>query len=428
MMSAVTREPFSGRSRWSLSRVIRFHTRTSATQHITTQHNATFKRSPMTLDAEVVEMILKEVARHTQERVIPSMGAWDKPASTATMQALDADLKALGLLKDTLRDQTPTMWSAPDSTSVNHMSTQALRLLARGSVAHAFSCHRKALTNWLLEQFNPDWADIAASSRIVLAPYGHHGLARSNLGSWLAHPQRLSDDDALMLADWLDHDRFPVSIWSLSDWQHVLWPVWQNGCIQWVLRDRNTLQITRQLHPHGLEELAIEQVKTHSQIHRHAMPCTTLSIEQSSALYASLLKMDMLGLSAIGLGVLERGADIAREFAAVRRQGGKVIAQHAAVMNMLAEMRIAIESVHTMLLGVMRPLSEIELPQVAAIRERASTCLMRATHQVMQVHGGVGYMRDVGPEKLVRDQHMLRVAAGGVMSTKLLIAGWETTP
>ena len=51
--------------------------------------------------------------------------------------------------------------------------------------------------------------------------------------------------------------------------------------------------------------------------------------------------------------------------------------------------------------------------------------LVPANHQAIQVHGGVGYMRDVGPEKLVRDQTMLRLATGGTRALPLLLHGLQ---
>ena len=41
----------------------------------------------------------------------------------------------------------------------------------------------------------------------------------------------------------------------------------------------------------------------------------------------------------------------------------------------------------------------------------------------MQVHGGIGYMRDLGVEKLVRDLNMLRLQTGGVRDIPSFITG-----
>src|SRR5690554_7425326 len=38
--------------------------------------------------------------------------------------------------------------------------------------------------------------------------------------------------------------------------------------------------------------------------------------------------------------------------------------------------------------------------------------ISHSANQVMQVHGGIGYMQDCGPEKLLRDQNTLRMIAG----------------
>ncbi|MBK9236844.1 MAG: hypothetical protein IPO19_12815 [Rhodoferax sp.] len=49
------------------------------------------------------------------------------------------------------------------------------------------------------------------------------------------------------------------------------------------------------------------------------------------AAYASMLKLDMLGLLSIAAGALDRGQALARDYAGIRKQGGKVIGEHPAV-------------------------------------------------------------------------------------------------
>jgi alkylation response protein AidB-like acyl-CoA dehydrogenase len=46
---------------------------------------------------------------------------------------------------------------------------------------------------------------------------------------------------------------------------------------------------------------------------------------------------------------------------------------------------------------------------------------------VLQVHGGSGYMRDTGAEKIVRDQNMLKLQIGGTRDAHLFVAAWMET-
>ncbi|MBK9236843.1 MAG: hypothetical protein IPO19_12810 [Rhodoferax sp.] len=60
----------------------------------------------------------------------------------------------------------------------------------------------------------------------------------------------------------------------------------------------------------------------------------------------------------------------------------------------------------------------------APLRASTSPALCHAANQVMQVHGGIGYMRDAGPEKLLRDQNMLKLMSGGTREIHTFLAGW----
>src|SRR5690606_28967605 len=143
--------------------------------------------------------------------------------------------------------------------------------------------------------------------------------------------------------------------------------------------------------------------------------------EQARALYANALRQEWLGLTAIGLGLLERGGELAREYAAIRSQGGKRIGEHPAVQAMLGEIRSAVRQVELKLNG----LRQRAVAELATLRLSASEQLVHACHQVIQIHGGIGYMRDTGPEKFLRDQNMLRLASGGVFDLPLFIQGVE---
>ena len=149
-----------------------------------------------------------------------------------------------------------------------------------------------------------------------------------------------------------------------------------------------------------------------------------LGPDASRSTYANMFKLDMLGLLSIGAGALDRGQALASNYAGIRKQGGKVISEHPAVQHMLSDIEITRHNVDMALAAFARPIHELDVSAVAAARASISPALCHAASQVIQVHGGIGYMRDAGPEKLLRDQNMLKLMSGGTREIHAFLAGW----
>ena len=67
------------------------------------------------------------------------------------------------------------------------------------------------------------------------------------------------------------------------------------------------------------------------------------------------------------------------------------------------------------------------LPAVLAARALLQPTLCDAANAALQVFGGLGYMRDNGLEKVVRDVNCLRAFGGSPLELRLAVAGWEST-
>src|SRR5690606_23047499 len=315
-------------------------------------------------------------------------------------------------------DEEPVgLWADAVDPSSTALSLELLRILGRNNAGLALAVHRRALTRWLLRQTGLS----AADGDIALTLTGHYGLARCSLARWL-RASMLEDDDRRLLSDWLDRHAHDTVLCAAPGARQLLWPVWTSNAIQWQLITLEHLSVTPQV-AHGLDELQVHTVRR-----TDAGPGadTDLPDEQARALYANALRQEWLGLTAIGLGLLERGGELAREYAAIRSQGGKRIGEHPAVQAMLGEIRSAVRQVELKLNGLrQRAVAELALAEVATLRLSASEQLVHACHQVIQIHGGIGYMRDTGPEKFLRDQNMLRLAPGGVFDLPLFLQGAE---
>ncbi len=253
----------------------------------------------------------------------------------------------------------------------------------------------------------------------LLVPTGHYGLARSSLATWLrAGAMQGSDRD--LLSDWLDRAANPTTLYAAKNWTNLIWPIWSEDRIAWRHVARKDLDASAGNAQHGFDELGAFVVCQGP----NAQSPVSMDMDRSRSVYARMLKLEMLGLLAIGAGALDRGQELARDYAVLRRQGGKAIAGHPAVQHMLSDVEITRHSVDMALAAFATPVDELDIGVIAASRASMSPALCHAANQVVQVHGGSGYLRDVGPEKLVRDQNMLKLMSGGTREIHLFLACW----
>ena len=199
-----------------------------------------------------------------------------------------------------------------------------------------------------------------------------------------------------------------------------VWPVWLDDQIAWRYVERKDLDVTAGNAQHGFDELMGFVVRQLSTAGKTIKP----GPDASRGIYAKTFKLDVLGLLSIGAGALDRGQALARDFAGIRKQGGKGIAEHPAVQHMQSDIEIARHSVDMALAAFSQPVDELDVRTVAAARANLGPALCHAANQAVQVHGGIGYMRDAGAEKLLRDQNMLKLIAGGTREIHAFLAGW----
>lgn len=379
----------------------------------------------MSWDAADVRMILDEVGRWRARALDPQVANWAQCMTAPVLSGLMAQLTEIGVLSEEMGSDpdVPGLWRDLTDPQAIALGAGILSELGQGNAALALACHRRALAQWLLNQMpEPLGAALPPEgATLTLVLTGHHGLAQHSLGRWLSSAA-LQPDDTALLSDWLDRDTHDTQLWSPHGWQQLMWPVWRAGAVQWARMLRSDLIVQTGVAPYGLQELHTARVQARSAA---AGWVSDLPAEASRHLYAQVLKLDMIGLIAIGLGVLRSGRRLARDFAHLRRQGGDVIVRHPAVQAMLSDLTATEHTVDGLLQSLHQPLAAVSLARVVSARLHTADLLVHANHQAIQVHGGVGYMRDVGPEKLVRDQTMLRLATGGTRALPLLLHGLQ---
>lgn len=370
----------------------------------------------MYMDTEDSQQLLNEVGRFARERIANLAARPESPMNVETLALLTQEAGVLGILPIS-EEEGFSIWEHTDVAQAMAFNMGALRHIAFASAGVAFAWHRMALARFACVQLGVETVDPQA---MILVLTGHYGLARNSLARWL-HSDPLFVEDHDLLKDWLDRAAHATTIYAPQNWKCLVWPIWTGEHITWRCVERTALGVTAAKAQHGFDELTGFAVLQGAD----AGQTIQLAPDASREIYARLFKLDMLGFLAIGSGVLDRGQALARDYAGIRRQGGRTIVEHPAVQHMLSEIEIARHNVDMALAAFSHPVDKLDVGAVASARASLSPALCHAASQVVQVHGGIGYMRDAGAEKLLRDQNMLKLMAGGTRELHAFLAGWN---
>lgn len=370
----------------------------------------------MIVDADDVEALLSEVESFSVQRIAVATERPEAAINDETLCVLSAEAAELGIVPGSAADSGFALWEHCDHAGAVSFNLGLLQHVGFANAGVAFAWHRAALARMTAAALGVGPAGRGVLD-IALATTGHYGLAQSELGKYLAADTATANGGAL--PDWLDRHRHPTTLVAPAGWKSVVWPIWHDGRIGWEFAPRDDLVVTRCRAQHGFDELASFGVRRASETRNVVLA----PHPDWRRFYERVLKLDMIGLMAIGAGALRRARSLASDYAAIRKQGGKVIAGHPAVQQMLGEIETVQYQVDAMLRRLSRPIDEVALAEVAGLRSVAHAAFCHGANQAVQVHGGIGYMRDAGPEKIVRDQNMLRLQAGGLREIPLLLTG-----
>jgi alkylation response protein AidB-like acyl-CoA dehydrogenase len=131
-----------------------------------------------------------------------------------------------------------------------------------------------------------------------------------------------------------------------------------------------------------------------------------------------------LGLGAACLGACKELLEMSTRFAKERKQFGEPIANFQAVQFMLAEMAALIYEVESIVYRTAWLYDKGECtPRLSAIVKLVSSnALDVCVDHAMQIHGGMGYSRELPIERFYRDSRINRIFEGTSEIQKLVIA------
>ncbi len=133
-----------------------------------------------------------------------------------------------------------------------------------------------------------------------------------------------------------------------------------------------------------------------------------------------------LGWAAVSLGMMRGMVELSRDYAAEREQFGRTINQFEAIRFKLVEMRIAEESLRSILYRSASCMTNARLDESERLARMAQVSGARGAaycgRECVQIHGGYGYSREYHAERYMRDSRAMELIGGGTENISELIA------
>jgi len=314
------------------------------------------------------------------------------------------------------------LWDDAHDPLQRVLAQKSLHALACCSPGFAYQIHLQGLANLMARSMG------MTPGEDLICLEGWLGLGgRAMLEALMVKP--LSPSHVARMADcWSEPiSEKPRYLFALPDWTSLWLPTWQTqGAWRWHRLKRSDLVLEVCEHPHGFDELVLQKLSLR-------VPGPTLDEGLTSNVQASQQFIELstsygIGLLAIAAGAASRALLIAREYSELRRQGGVLIKEHDAVAQLLGEARQILVLTESALASLTAwPVNLALLIEVWRTRALLHPMLCTVASNAMQVLGGIGYMRDQGVEKLLRDCNQLRLLGGSPSELTLCSAAWESS-
>jgi butyryl-CoA dehydrogenase len=131
-----------------------------------------------------------------------------------------------------------------------------------------------------------------------------------------------------------------------------------------------------------------------------------------------------ISIGALALGLAQGAFEHSVKYAKERKQFGQPIANFQAIQFMLADMAVKIEASRALVYqaAVLRDRGEEYATQASMAKLFASEAGNWVTDKAIQIHGGMGYCRDVPVERMHRDAKLMEIGEGTSEIQRLVIA------
>ena len=121
------------------------------------------------------------------------------------------------------------------------------------------------------------------------------------------------------------------------------------------------------------------------------------------------------GVASLSIGLAQGALEAAVDYARQRHQFGRPISANQAIQHMLANMAMELEAARALVYATARTIdsgAKDFTEEGALAKVFATDMAMKVTTDVVQIFGGVGYMRDYPAEKMMRDAKINQIYEG----------------
>jgi len=131
-----------------------------------------------------------------------------------------------------------------------------------------------------------------------------------------------------------------------------------------------------------------------------------------------------IGIASQALGIAQASLRASISYSKDRVQFGKSISRNQAIQYKIADMAMEIESARLLIRQAawMKDQNKNFSYYASMAKVYASEVAMRSSTQCVQIHGGYGYMRESGVERLMRDAKITQIYEGTSEIQRLVIA------
>ncbi|MEH6525163.1 MAG: 3-sulfinopropanoyl-CoA desulfinase [Sneathiella sp.] len=144
--------------------------------------------------------------------------------------------------------------------------------------------------------------------------------------------------------------------------------------------------------------------------------------------FAGLMKAyngQRIGAATVALGIGQGSYEVALDYAKSRHQFGRPIAEFQGLQWKLADMSIGLEAsralIHNAAAGAGGGFPDMRAAAQAKVL--ASETAIKVTNEALQIHGAMGYSRNLPLERMTRDARMFTIGGGTAEILRTQIAG-----
>jgi alkylation response protein AidB-like acyl-CoA dehydrogenase len=142
------------------------------------------------------------------------------------------------------------------------------------------------------------------------------------------------------------------------------------------------------------------------------------------AIFNSYLDWERSYIMASSIGTMQRQLERCIEYARQRQQFGQAIGKFQSVANRIVDMKIRLETARLLMYNLAWRRAEKKRTALegSMVKLYLSECFLQSSLDAIQIHGGLGYMRDAEIERDTRDAVASRIYSGTSEIQRMMIA------